>query len=291
MPDLADACDVSVVVPTRNRAPLLRASLESLVAQCANGVRYEVLVVDNNSTDDTAQTVAALSDAGRIRYLVEPREGPSHARNRGVEESTAPIVAFADDDVRVSESWVLQVHSILNRYADVDCVGGRVLPEWPHDPPNWVTRIALGPTRIGRLWTRSDSNRLEASALPPHRQHGGAALRDGGRRRIRSEVSQVPGSRASDTSPAGWSPMPVRSRARGDVTCRCGATHQGIRAQVVPAVCPLPSQNVGPGPFRPSGRRAYDSECAPVSVSKPGRGNRAVDGRFPSPRIHRRVPS
>jgi len=145
---LADTCDVSVVVPTRNRAQLLRAALTSLLAQRESGVRYEVLVVDNNSTDDTKETVAAVSDGGKIRYLFEPRKGPSYARNRGVEESTAPIVAFADDDVRVSDSWVEQVYSILHRRADVDCVGGKVLPEWPQEPPAWVTRSHWGPLAL-----------------------------------------------------------------------------------------------------------------------------------------------
>jgi glycosyltransferase involved in cell wall biosynthesis len=136
---LSDTCDVSVVVPTRNRAPLLRAALTSLLAQRAGSVRYEVLVVDNGSTDDTKAIVTELSDTGRLRYFFEPRKGPSYARNRGVEESLAPIVAFADDDVQVSESWVVQVHSSMNRHSDVDCVGGRVLPEWPREPPHWAT--------------------------------------------------------------------------------------------------------------------------------------------------------
>src|SRR5262245_66285284 len=92
--------------------------------------------------------VAGLRDAGKIRYFFEPRKGPSYARNRGVEESTAPIVAFADDDVRVSESWVARVHAILNQQRDVDCVGGKVLPEWPHDPPGWATRSHWGPLAL-----------------------------------------------------------------------------------------------------------------------------------------------
>src|SRR4249920_852242 len=92
------AYDVSVVVPTFNRSKLLRATLDSLLVQSAPGIRYEVLVVDNNSTDDTAQTVAAYGHSDQIRYFHEARKGPSYARNRGVQESSAPIVAFTDDD-------------------------------------------------------------------------------------------------------------------------------------------------------------------------------------------------
>jgi glycosyltransferase involved in cell wall biosynthesis len=61
MTALASTSDVSVVVPTRNRSPLLRAALDSLLAQSATGVRYEVLVVDNDSSDDTARTVATYA--------------------------------------------------------------------------------------------------------------------------------------------------------------------------------------------------------------------------------------
>jgi glucosyl-dolichyl phosphate glucuronosyltransferase len=142
------AFDVSVVVPTRNRSALLRAALDSLLAQRAAGVRYEVLVVDNNSTDDTARTVAACSDSGQVRYLFEPSQGPSCARNRGIQASTAPIVAFTDDDVRASPSWVARLKSVLDQHADVDCIGGKVLPEWPSEPPDWLTTAHWAPLAL-----------------------------------------------------------------------------------------------------------------------------------------------
>jgi glycosyltransferase involved in cell wall biosynthesis len=160
MTALASTSDVSVVVPTRNRSPLLRAALDSLLAQSATGVRYEVLVVDNDSSDDTARTVATYAKAGKVRYLLETRQGPSHARNRGIAESCAPIVAFTDDDVRVSESWVSRVKSIFDRHPDVDCVGGRIVPEWPHEPPSWVAKSHWGPLGLadyGPAPLRTDS--------------------------------------------------------------------------------------------------------------------------------------
>src|SRR6476620_7371103 len=104
-------CDVSVVVPTRNRSRLLRATLESLLAQSAPGINYEVLVIDNDSSDDTAQLVASYGHADLIRYFHEPRTGASYARNRGIAESTAPILAFTDDDCRPSPSWVARLKS------------------------------------------------------------------------------------------------------------------------------------------------------------------------------------
>ncbi len=155
--------DVSVVVPTRNRSRLLRATLDSLLDQSAPGIRFEVLVVDNDSTDDTAQMVAAYGHPDQIRYFHETRRGPSYARNRGIQESTAPIVAFTDDDCRVSPSWVARLKSMLDLHGDVDCIGGRALPEWPCEPPGWLTTAHWGPLALldyGPTPVRTEISRL-----------------------------------------------------------------------------------------------------------------------------------
>src|SRR5215204_5395062 len=93
--------DISVVIPTYNRCTLLRPVLAALLAQATGGVTYEVIVVDNNSRDDTRSVVeeAIASDSsGLIQYVFEPRQGISYARNAGVEHSRAPIIGFLDDD-------------------------------------------------------------------------------------------------------------------------------------------------------------------------------------------------
>ena len=93
--------DVSVVIPTFNRAAGLPALIERLLQQDAGGLRYEVLVVDNNSTDATptvVQDLIARDTTGRLRYAREPRQGVSHARNTGVERTAAPLIFFLDDD-------------------------------------------------------------------------------------------------------------------------------------------------------------------------------------------------
>ena len=157
------ACDVSVVVPTFNRSTLLRATLDSLLDQVAPALRYEVVVVDNDSTDDTAHMVAAYGRSDLIRYFHEPRRGPSHARNRGVKESKAPIVAFTDDDCRVTSSWVARLKMMLDRHGDVDCIGGSALPEWPCEPPAWLTTAHWGPLGLldyGPRPVRTDTHRL-----------------------------------------------------------------------------------------------------------------------------------
>ena len=105
-----DGCDVSVVLSTYNRAERLQPALDALLAQMGS-VDYEILLVDNNSTDATASVVRAVAEQahGRIRYVFEERQGLSHARNRGIRLARAPIIAFSDDDVRVAPDWVLQI--------------------------------------------------------------------------------------------------------------------------------------------------------------------------------------
>lgn len=145
--------DVSVVIPTFNRARQLGLLLKELVNQDAAGVQYEVLVVDNDSTDATRTVVMnAAGVSGRVLYFHEPRRGASNARNRGIEAASAPIIAFIDDDVRPARDWVKAIASAFLRHPEIDCVGGRVEPRWPRQPPAWLTQKHWGPLalQVGR---------------------------------------------------------------------------------------------------------------------------------------------
>src|SRR5437899_4754156 len=140
---------LTVVLSTYNRAERLPAALEALVHQKGE-VAYEVVVVDNNSSDRTAEVARAFAQRanGRIQYLFEPRQGLSHARNRGIEAARSPIIAFTDDDVRVGEDWVAQIIRAFKQHPDVDYVGGRVLPHWLQTPPRWLTTAHWSPLAL-----------------------------------------------------------------------------------------------------------------------------------------------
>jgi glycosyltransferase involved in cell wall biosynthesis len=142
-------CDVSVVVSTYNRAGRLPAALEALLAQ-EGGVPYEIVVVDNNSTDGTRDVVAAIASraGGRIRYAFEPRQGLSYGRNTGITLARAPIIALSDDDVRVAADWVLRLKRTFDAHPEIDYVGGRVLPEWLEPPPRWLTTAHWAPLAL-----------------------------------------------------------------------------------------------------------------------------------------------
>jgi glycosyltransferase involved in cell wall biosynthesis len=141
--------DVSVVVPSFNRAGSLDALLHDLVAQEAPGLTYEVIAVDNASTDTTPSVVREWSrQSPAVRYVFEPRPGASHARNAGIAASAAPIVAFIDDDVRPRDDWVASIARAFAAHPEVDCVGGRVEPRWPRQPPRWLTPRHFGPLAL-----------------------------------------------------------------------------------------------------------------------------------------------
>jgi GT2 family glycosyltransferase len=141
--------DVSVVVSTFNRASSLARALDALLAQSGE-VRYEVIVVDNNSSDATRHIVTSrLGSSPNLRYLFEGRQGLPYARNAGVLAASAPIIAFTDDDVHVGPDWVLRIKQAFDAHPDVDMLGSRVVPHWPSSVPSWITRKQLGPFALG----------------------------------------------------------------------------------------------------------------------------------------------
>ena len=140
-----ESYDVSVVVPTYNRELLLSRTLESLLHQRADSVRYEILVVDNNSSDDTRQVVERFANCHPpVRYFYEPRRGVSHARNTGIAAARAPLVAFIDDDVEADPAWVATVKRAFDNHPEIDCIGGKIEPRWATPPPTWLTPMHWG---------------------------------------------------------------------------------------------------------------------------------------------------
>ena len=142
--------DVSVVISTYNGAATLPEALHSVLSQDAGDVSYEVVVVDNNSTDGTRAVIeSSIAEAsGRLRYVFEPRQGVSYGRNAGIAAATAPIIAFFDDDVRVDRYWIRTLKRTLDDHPEVEYVGGKVLPDWETPPAAWLTDAHWSPLAI-----------------------------------------------------------------------------------------------------------------------------------------------
>ena len=98
---------VSVIVCTYNRAVLLERLLQSLSALKAEPEQFEIIVVDNNSTDETRHIAESFENPRiQFNYFFEARQGLSHARNRGWQEAKGEYVAFLDDEFTVPENWM-----------------------------------------------------------------------------------------------------------------------------------------------------------------------------------------
>lgn len=137
---------ISVIVCTFNRCDSLRRTLESFAQ--VSGIRdvpWELLVVDNNSRDATGDVVASLVAEGALplRSVFEPRQGLSHARNRGIEEARGDIIAFTDDDVLIDSRWLVNLQA-ASRELNAAVIGGRILPEWEAPPPPWLGEALHG---------------------------------------------------------------------------------------------------------------------------------------------------
>ncbi|MGZ5055642.1 MAG: glycosyltransferase [Methylobacter sp.] len=129
---------ISIIVCTYNRAPVLRKMLESFFKQdCLCDADYEILVVDNNSRDETKLVVAEYLSNQECRYIFEPKQGLSIARNRGVSESKGDIVAFLDDDVIVDKRWLKNLDKCYQE-TNADAVGGRAYLIMENEPPDWL---------------------------------------------------------------------------------------------------------------------------------------------------------
>ncbi|HEY7499694.1 MAG TPA: glycosyltransferase family 2 protein [Vicinamibacterales bacterium] len=136
----------SIIVPTFNRAGELRTTLRSL-AGLKTAAPWEVIVIDNNSTDDTRLAVieAQPDFPVELRYVFEREQGRSAAMNTGIRAARGEIIATTDDDVQVEPDWLDRAAEALDTL-DCDYVGGKVLPVWPAERPDWI------PNHGGKQW-------------------------------------------------------------------------------------------------------------------------------------------
>jgi glycosyltransferase involved in cell wall biosynthesis len=135
------APQLSIVVCTYNRKQLLTDCLQSLVDQTLNSNKYEIILVDNNSSDGTAQQVSRWQEKySFLNYIHEDKQGLSHARNAGWKNAQGKYVAFTDDDIQVAPDWA---EKILAAFTTVDpepaSVGGKIVPRVTGNEPWWFS--------------------------------------------------------------------------------------------------------------------------------------------------------
>lgn len=139
---------LSLIIATYSRSASLVRTLRSVAAQDAPKELWECVVVDNNSTDDTAEQFARFAAEHReldIRMVRETSQGLSFARNRGIAESTGEILAIIDDDEEINAEFVSAYIEFFDAYPAVSAAGGRIIPRYEIVRPRWMSTITERP--------------------------------------------------------------------------------------------------------------------------------------------------
>jgi glycosyltransferase involved in cell wall biosynthesis len=142
---------VSVVVPTWNRAALLRDALASLVSQDYPRERYEIIVVDDGSTDATsavAQDYVETDSLPRVQYVRQAHTGLNAARNAGVAAAKGDLICFVDDDVEAPSAWLRAIVRGAARHLYAGCLGGPIHLRIEGRQPRMCGKEELGETEL-----------------------------------------------------------------------------------------------------------------------------------------------
>jgi len=139
---------LSVIICTWNRAELLYETLNSLEkSELPHDTEWEVIIVDNNSTDETAAVCQQFlrENPRRYRYIVEKRQGKSFALNAGIQDARGRILSFTDDDVIIDPAWLAET---IRMFESSPCIGiaGKIVPLWNSKKPAWLT--SEGPYKL-----------------------------------------------------------------------------------------------------------------------------------------------
>jgi len=133
--------DISVLMTTYNRAEILGETLKYFTQLDRTGIQTEFVIVDNNSSDETAEVIESFKDKLPLRSLFEPRPGKNGALNKALREvNLGKLVVFTDDDVRPRNDWLQAINNISSRWTDVSVFGGKVELVWPKGQlPAWIS--------------------------------------------------------------------------------------------------------------------------------------------------------
>ncbi len=136
---------ISAIVCTHNGGKYLVEAIQSLVDQTMNKRDYEILVIDNASTDNTRDVVKGFETIENLRYILEPDLGLSFARNTGWKEARGEFIAYLDDDAVACSDWLEKIVEVFTSVEpQPGSVGGKVEPIWEAPRPSWLPDSMLG---------------------------------------------------------------------------------------------------------------------------------------------------
>lgn len=150
---------ISVIIPVYNRAQLLLQALNSLLKQDFSKDNFEIIVVDNNSKDNTQEVmrkfVEEVKGTVNIKFILETRQGDIYARHTGAFHSEGEILLFTDDDATFDTNWISEVVTTFEKFPQCGAVGTRISILWDNTPKTWMKNYEslLGKISYGDEYT------------------------------------------------------------------------------------------------------------------------------------------
>jgi len=156
---------ITVILCTRNREGVISNALASLVRQDFREA-WELIVVDNGSTDQTVNVVKDFSKILPIKVVHEPEAGKSRALNRGLDAARGDLIAFTDDDVILAPCWLSALVSASRSHPDATVFCGPILPAFPSNTPHWMPLSIVGHLAFARFTPHKYDGFLQYPNLP-----------------------------------------------------------------------------------------------------------------------------
>jgi len=132
---------MTVLMATRNGAAWLRETLEAFAGLQPPEGGWKLVVVDNGSTDSTAEVIRGFERSLPLTVLHQPRPGKNAALNLGLAEVEGDLVVFTDDDVLPDADWLVALRAAAAEYPGFGVFGGSIQPRWPYEPPRWILEL------------------------------------------------------------------------------------------------------------------------------------------------------
>ena len=131
---------ITLIICTRNRAGPLNSALQAIVnIDKPRHMEWDMIIVDNGSTDDTQNIINKYSNLLPIKSIYENSAGLSNARNRGVTEAQGDYIVWTDDDTVPDQGWLLAYENAFICHPEAILFGGPILPIFVGKPPKWFT--------------------------------------------------------------------------------------------------------------------------------------------------------
>ena len=135
---------LSVIICTYNRDKYIYNVLKSLAENTLPHDRYEIVLVDNNCTDNTrSECDRFVKDFPDVvfHYFIETNQGLSHARNRGIKEGAGDILVYVDDDALVNKEYLETYADFFDKMPEIEAAGGPIIPKYETNEPDWMSHF------------------------------------------------------------------------------------------------------------------------------------------------------